>query len=288
MVNMRVEISCGAVLFTEIDRKRFYVLVSANAGDNCGLPKGHVEGNETEKEAALREIKEETGVSAKIIDGFRKQIEYMMPNGILKNVVYFIARFADQEARSNEPDISTVTALPFHEAVSAVTFDSVRDVLTAAENWLSRERGFEVPLTELQPSQLYISQHKMQLARGWFGPEDRASFDPIPVKLYRGRYMMTDGHTRAVVAALAGWETVPVTLDDDPLDLLAYAECVRWCDEAGLKCAADLTGRIISHEDYETLWHKRCDDMETAGYLQEDGKAWHRSFANGAERDYRH
>jgi 8-oxo-dGTP pyrophosphatase MutT (NUDIX family) len=140
---MKVEKSCGAVLFTVIDGKRRYVLVSTNIGKNCGLPKGHVEGNETEKETALREIMEETGVSAEIVDGFRNQIEYVMPNGVMKIVVYFIARFEGQEALSNEPGRSTVMALPFHEAVRAVTFDGVRGVLTAADNWLENGGGRE-------------------------------------------------------------------------------------------------------------------------------------------------
>ena len=132
-----VEKSCGAVLFTETQHKRHYVLVSTHGGKNCGLPKGHVEGNETEEETALREIAEETGVSAKILDGFREQIEYVMPNGIHKQVVYFIARFYHQEARSNEPDKATVLVLPIEDAAKAMSFDNARAVLLSADNWLS-------------------------------------------------------------------------------------------------------------------------------------------------------
>ena len=119
----------------------------------------------------------------------------------------------------------------------------------------------ELPVTEIQPSQLYISEGKMRLAREWFDPKDKSKFDPIPVKLYKGRYLMTDGHTRAVLAVLARWEMIPVTWDDDPLDMLAYAEDVRWCDEAGIKNAIDLTGCIIPHKDYEIFWRKRCHNM---------------------------
>ena len=124
------------------------------------------------------------------------------------------------------------------------------------------DKIFELPLSEIQPSQLYISEGKMRLARDWFDPVDKTVFDPIPVKLYKGCHLMTDGHTRAVLAALAGWETVPVTWDNDPLDMLAYAEEVRWRDEAGIHSAVDLTGRIVPHIDYEVLWRKRCHYME--------------------------
>ena len=124
------------------------------------------------------------------------------------------------------------------------------------------DKIFELPLAEIQPSQLYISEGKMRLAREWFDPADKNVFDPLPVKLFQGKHLMTDGHTRAVLAALAGWETIPATWDDDPLDMLAYAEYVRWCDEAGIKSTANLTGRIVAHRDYEILWRKRCHYME--------------------------
>jgi len=124
------------------------------------------------------------------------------------------------------------------------------------------EKTFELLLTDIQPSQLWISEGKLWLARDWFNPADKATFDPIPVKLYKDRYLMTDGHTRAVLAKQAGWETVPVAWDDDPFDMLAYSLDVEWCDEAGIYSAADLSGRIVSHKDYETLWRKRCHYLE--------------------------
>ena len=137
MESLEVEISCGAVLFEERQGRRYYVLVSSNKDDNCGLPKGHIEGNETQQQTALREIMEETGVKAEILDGFQKQIEYIMPNQKRKRVVYFAARFENQQAISNEPDKGTVMVLPFPEVLNAVTFENVRDVLIAADNWLS-------------------------------------------------------------------------------------------------------------------------------------------------------
>ena len=64
------EKSCGAVLFTTEKGIKKFLLVESNY---FGFPKGHVEENETEQETALREIKEETGVDATIIPGFRER-----------------------------------------------------------------------------------------------------------------------------------------------------------------------------------------------------------------------
>ena len=42
-----------------------------------GFVKGHVEDNETEKETALRELKEETGLSkVEFIEGFKEKTHY--------------------------------------------------------------------------------------------------------------------------------------------------------------------------------------------------------------------
>jgi len=122
----------------------------------------------------------------------------------------------------------------------------------------------EMPIINLQPSQLYISEGKLRLARCWFNPADKSIFDPITIKMHNNRHMMTDGHTRAALAFLSGWEAVPVTWDEDELDIPVYTECVRWCDEAGIKSAADLVDRIISAKDYAILWNKRCNDLYKA------------------------
>ena len=45
--------------------------------------------------------------------------------------------------------------------------------------------------------------------------------DPIPVKWFQGRYLMTDGHTRAVLAYMAGSTDVPCYWDMDDLDMNA-------------------------------------------------------------------
>jgi len=120
---------------------------------------------------------------------------------------------------------------------------------------------FELLITELQPSQLYVSEEKLRRVREWFKQDDKAGFTPIPIKLHNGKNMMTDGHTRAAAAYLAGWETVPVVWDEDDWDMRLYETCVKWCEEAGMKSGADLAERIISAEEYEVLWNLRCEEM---------------------------
>lgn len=78
---LTMEISCGTVLYSKVNGIIHYVLIQAYDDGYCGFPKGHLEGEETEEETALRETWEEVSVKGKIEDGFRKETLYTLPNG---------------------------------------------------------------------------------------------------------------------------------------------------------------------------------------------------------------
>lgn len=124
-----------------------------------------------------------------------------------------------------------------------------------------KEKVFMLPISELQPSQLYISEGKLRLVKEWFDKSDITKFDPIPIKHWNGKNLMTDGHTRAVLAHQNGFTEIPCYIDEDELDMNAYATDVEWCDNEGVFGIADLAERIVSHKDYEMLWRKRCMEL---------------------------
>lgn len=130
-----LERSCGAVVFTEHEGQRYYVLVK---GGYIGLPKGHMERGESERQTALREVLEETCVKARLIPGFRRVVTYHMPNGNDKRVAYFLADFQQQEAHQNPEEFLKVLVLPYHDALHALTFENDKITLRAAERFLKR------------------------------------------------------------------------------------------------------------------------------------------------------
>ena len=127
------EKSCGAVVVTEKDGLRYYALVK---GSYIGLPKGHMESGESERETALREIQEETCVTAKLVPGFRRTVVYQLPNGNSKRVVYFLAVYYQQKAHRNPEEFLKVLELPYQAALRALTFENDRRTLRAAEKWM--------------------------------------------------------------------------------------------------------------------------------------------------------
>jgi len=71
-------VSCGVLLFRNPGAPEFLLMKHLDRWD---LPKGHVDPGETEHECALREMKEETGISRDLVrmeEGFRYEQEYLV------------------------------------------------------------------------------------------------------------------------------------------------------------------------------------------------------------------
>ena len=103
---MRHEYVCGAVLYTVTPSGIRYVLVIEKEG-HCGLPKGHIEPGETETQTALREIREETGITARIIDGFRLEVSYQKGSCLQKHLTCFLAAYDNQYTPSHTAEVRT-------------------------------------------------------------------------------------------------------------------------------------------------------------------------------------
>ena len=129
------EYSSGAVLFTHQEGQRLYAVVTELSG-NTGLPKGHVEAGESNEEAALREIYEETGIRARIMPGFEGELVYPQGRGMLKHFYYFLASFdADQQFIAG--DVVDAELLPYDQAMRKLSFMDVRQLLRRAEVFLN-------------------------------------------------------------------------------------------------------------------------------------------------------
>jgi 16S rRNA (guanine(1405)-N(7))-methyltransferase len=50
--------------------------------------------------------------------------------------------------------------------------------------------------------------------------------------------------------------------ENEELDWDAYEICVEWCKKEGIRTIADLKNRVVPQKDYETLWHRRCEEMQ--------------------------
>ena len=134
---MQLEKSCGGVVFTRENGEVRYVIIRHRAG-HCGFPKGHMEPGETEKQTALREIREEVGLQCTLMEGFRQQDQYPLPKkpGTMKQVVYFLAEYEGQTLRPQPEEVAQIALLPYAQALKQLTHQQSKNILMDAHAFL--------------------------------------------------------------------------------------------------------------------------------------------------------
>ena len=136
---MKMEYSCGAVVFELTGNEIRYVIVQG-LGGGFSFPKGHMEKGESRKETALRELREEIGLNASFIPGFREEDEYplMKKPGVCKQVTYFLCRLHGEVLTPQPSEISKILLLPLEEALLCFHLPGHRRVLQAADAFIRK------------------------------------------------------------------------------------------------------------------------------------------------------
>ena len=134
---MKHEKSCGGVPFTRKDHTVRYLIIR-HLGGHWGFPKGHMDPGESETETALREIREEVGLTVSLLDGFRAEETYLLPNkpDTQKTVVYFLAEFAEQPVRIQPEEVAEASLVPYEEALNLLTHQEARNILAQANRYI--------------------------------------------------------------------------------------------------------------------------------------------------------
>ena len=105
---MKKEISCGAVIARQTENGREILLIRHVNGGHWAFPKGHMEGNETESETALREIREETGLTVTLDTGFRAVVDLLPEAGRHERCHLLCSRI---HRRRSAPQVEEVTEI---------------------------------------------------------------------------------------------------------------------------------------------------------------------------------
>ena len=125
------EQSAGAVVFC--GRK---VLVEHMKLGHYSMPKGHVEpGDGGLRNTALREIKEETGLDAKILDGFETSSVYSPKPGHIKEVRWFAATVESTDTMPQPEEVDACYFLEPEDAYRVLSHDSDRLILKKASKF---------------------------------------------------------------------------------------------------------------------------------------------------------
>ena len=124
----------------------------------------------------------------------------------------------------------------------------------------------EVKITDLHPTQLYLSEKKLQAIQMLDQSVEIINVDPISVLAFGNRFLITDGHHRAYQALLAGRDTISAELDRDGGDEL-YHLYAQSCEERKIYSVLDLKNHILAQDEYEAKWYNWCDGFNQAATL---------------------
>jgi bis(5'-nucleosidyl)-tetraphosphatase len=134
---MLTEHSAGAIIFHREAGGPVFLILHYEEG-HWGASKGHVEKGESLEQTALREIREETGLTAlKMMPGFKTENHYFyQKDGQLssKTVTFFLAESASRDVTLSFEHIGYAW-LPFAEALAKVTFKSEKATWQEAYNF---------------------------------------------------------------------------------------------------------------------------------------------------------
>lgn len=136
---MKKHISAGIVVYYKENREILYLLLHYDAG-HWDFPKGHLENNETNEQAAHRELKEETGLTATLNPDFECSISYFFvdhhKNKAYKTVYFFTGQVNTKEVTLSH-EHKGFEWLPYKGALEQLTYDNAKEVLQKVHQFLT-------------------------------------------------------------------------------------------------------------------------------------------------------
>jgi 8-oxo-dGTP pyrophosphatase MutT (NUDIX family) len=131
-----LEVSAGGIVFRRVPGEGPRFLLIRDSYNNWGFPKGHLEGDESPAEAALRETAEETGLGHLVLQGPIRVIDWhfrFRGRHIHKYCHFFLFESPEGEASPQvDEGITACQWRPLSEALEILSYDNARGVLKRA------------------------------------------------------------------------------------------------------------------------------------------------------------
>ncbi len=130
---MKREFSAGGVVVRRTDGGREVAVISPRRGV-LSLPKGHPEAGETLEQAATREVREETGLTATPIERLG-QVRYwytLAGQRVLKGVTFFLFDYLSGSISDHDDEVESAAWVPLREAPRLLSFRGEREMAAKA------------------------------------------------------------------------------------------------------------------------------------------------------------
>ena len=113
---------------------------AADGSRVLGLPKGHLDPGETPEQAARREVREETGIDADLVEELG-EIRYFYRRGgrrIPKTVAFFLYRYRSGDPADHDDEVEEARWMPLAQARRSLSYPGEREMVERALSRLRR------------------------------------------------------------------------------------------------------------------------------------------------------
>jgi 8-oxo-dGTP pyrophosphatase MutT (NUDIX family) len=127
------EFSAGGVVVRQMQGRPFVAVVRVR-DQILALPKGHPDGKESAAEAAQREVREETGLEAELIERLG-DVKYWYVRGgerVMKIVAFFLFRYRSGSVENHDHEVEEALWIPLDEAPRRLAYKGEREMAEAA------------------------------------------------------------------------------------------------------------------------------------------------------------
>ena len=132
---MRRIFSAGGIVVCEIEGEKKVLLAQHSGHKGWDFPKGHIEKGEGAKEAAVREVEEETGVKAEVVEK-AGETQYFYKEGkekVFKTVTYFLMRYVGEGKATTAFEVMAMEWLPIDKVEAKLTFKDTQGLWSGVE-----------------------------------------------------------------------------------------------------------------------------------------------------------
>ena len=128
------EFSAGGLVVRRFHGRPWLACIRVKGGEVLALPKGHIDPGESAAEAATREVREETGLDATLVEKLEDVRYWYRRSGarVFKVVSFYLFRYRSGSVRDHDHEVDSAEWVLLADAPVLLAYPGERSVAEAA------------------------------------------------------------------------------------------------------------------------------------------------------------